>query len=70
MYNKGNTLYHLGKYNQAIGYYDKVLAIDPNHVKALNNKGNSLAIDPKYYSALRIKGTALGKLKDKEGTKM
>jgi tetratricopeptide (TPR) repeat protein len=27
---KGIILYELGEYNEAIGYYDKALAIDPN----------------------------------------
>jgi tetratricopeptide (TPR) repeat protein len=32
---KGNALAGLGKYNQDIIYYDKVLAIDPKNVAAL-----------------------------------
>ena len=32
----------LGKYQEAITYYDKVLAIDPNFVYALNGKGVAL----------------------------
>jgi tetratricopeptide (TPR) repeat protein len=40
--NKGLALHDLGKYNESIGYYDKVLAIDPNYVKVLFNKGLAL----------------------------
>jgi tetratricopeptide (TPR) repeat protein len=31
----------LGKYSDAITYYDKALAIDQNHTTALNNKALS-----------------------------
>ena len=40
---KGAALANLGKYDEAIALYDKALAIEPNHVEALNNKG--LALD-------------------------
>jgi len=39
----GNVLDNLGNHTGAIQYYDKVLAIDPKDVSALNNKGNALA---------------------------
>src|SRR5215467_2126576 len=39
---KGNTLFYQGNYTQAIQYYDKALAIDPNNKVALANKGNAL----------------------------
>jgi len=42
LYNKGNALYDLEKYEEAIVYYDKALEIEPNHVDALNNKGLAL----------------------------
>jgi len=41
--NKGLALYNLGQYDEAIDYYDKALAIDPNNTLALTNK--QLAID-------------------------
>jgi tetratricopeptide (TPR) repeat protein len=40
---KGNALYGLGKYQDAITYYDRALAIDPNFVTASSNK--QLALD-------------------------
>jgi tetratricopeptide (TPR) repeat protein len=36
--NKGVSLFELEKYSEAIEYYDKALAIDPNDIKTLNNK--------------------------------
>jgi tetratricopeptide (TPR) repeat protein len=46
--NKGFALYSLGKYNEAIIYYDKSLAIDPNYTTALNNKALALLKLEKY----------------------
>ena len=39
---KGNALYSQGNYTQAIQYYDKALAVDPNDKDALNGKGDAL----------------------------
>ena len=36
------SLTKLGDYTQAISYYDKALAIDPNNVYALSGKGVAL----------------------------
>jgi tetratricopeptide (TPR) repeat protein len=33
--NKGLSLWRLGQYQEAIGYYDRALIIDPNSVRAL-----------------------------------
>ena len=41
--NKGGTLYFLGKYDEAIKCYDKVIEIDPNDADAWNNKGLALS---------------------------
>lgn len=35
---KANHSYGLGNYSQAIQYYDKVLAIDPNNINSLQKK--------------------------------
>ena len=40
--NKGLALKNLGKYQEAIEWYDKALKIDPNDIYALNNKGLAL----------------------------
>jgi len=41
--NNGNTLAAQGNYNGAISFYDKVLSLDPNNIKALYNKGKALS---------------------------
>ena len=45
---KGIALQRLGQYNESIGYYDMALAIDPNNVNALHNKGFALYNLGKY----------------------
>jgi tetratricopeptide (TPR) repeat protein len=35
---KGFALFKLGQYEEAIGYYNKALAIDPNKALVLGNK--------------------------------
>jgi tetratricopeptide (TPR) repeat protein len=40
---RGNNAYQQGRYEEAIEYFDRVLAIDPDHWDALNNK--ALALD-------------------------
>jgi Flp pilus assembly protein TadD len=39
---EGISLLVVGKYNEAISLFDKVLAVDPNDVNTLTNKGNVL----------------------------
>ena len=39
---KANALYELGRYEEAIEDFDRALAIDPNNISALSNKGLSL----------------------------
>ena len=48
---KATALYNQGKYAEAITYYDKALAIDPNDKEALNGKGDAL-----YYPANDTQG--------------
>ena len=52
MNNKGLALNNLGKYEEAIEWYDKALKIDPNDVNALNNKGKALYNLGKYQEAI------------------
>ena len=40
--------------NEAITYFDNALAIDPNDIKSLNNKGVSLAYLGNYYEAPKV----------------
>ena len=41
-FENGKSLYEQGNYEEAIKWFDKALAIDPNQVDALNNKGFAL----------------------------
>ena len=38
-YNKGNTLYKLNRYNEAINCYEKCVELNPSYIKEFNNKG-------------------------------
>ena len=42
LYNEGLALYHRGNYTEAIGYFDKALAINPKYISALGEKGKAL----------------------------
>ena len=50
---------NLGKYDEAIQYYDKALQVDPNYTDALNNKGDALYDLDKYDEAIQIFDKAL-----------
>jgi tetratricopeptide (TPR) repeat protein len=56
---KGNSFYNLGNYQEAITYYDKALAIDPNNVYALNAKGVALGNLNKSQEAITYYDKAL-----------
>ena len=49
----GPTLQTQGKYNESIGYYDKVLAIDPSHADELYSKGTTLDDLGQFEEAIR-----------------
>jgi Tetratricopeptide repeat/PKD domain len=56
---KGIALENQGKYAEAITYYDRALAIDPNNKFALSNKGNALDSLGKYAEAITYYDRAL-----------
>jgi tetratricopeptide (TPR) repeat protein len=58
-YNKGGSLYNLGRYPEAITCYDKALEINPAYEKAWNNKGCNLAAMEKYDEAILCYDRAL-----------
>ena len=49
---KGNELYTLGQYQEAITWYDKALALDSNDIDTLKNKGDSLYALGRYQEAI------------------
>ena len=53
-FNKGFSLAELGKHNEAIDCYDKVLEIDPNSVYAWNGKANALNGLGEYTEAIKF----------------
>ena len=53
LYDKANDFYSQQTYDEAIQYYDKVLAIDPSYVDALNNKAIVLKNLQKYDEAIQ-----------------
>ena len=52
LFEEAKQHYNKGEYTEANECYDKVLAIDPNHIGALNNKGLSLSNLGKYKKAI------------------
>ena len=56
---RGAALDNSGQYEQAIEYYDRALAIDPNHVNALYNKGVALGNLGRYQEAIKYYDRAL-----------
>ncbi len=59
LFSRGNEALQQGMYDQAIEYYDRVLALDPNHVMALYNKGSILDDLGRYQEAIEYYDTAL-----------
>ena len=50
--NKGISLNSIGKFNESITYFDKVLAIDPSNTIALTQKANAFGGLGKYHEAI------------------
>jgi len=49
----------MGKYNEALQYFNKALELDPNYVKALAGKGYTLDRLKEYDEALKCYDKAL-----------
>ena len=56
---KGNALKKLGRYAEAMEYYDKALEIDPKHALAWHNKGDALYALGRYEEAVDCYDRAL-----------
>src|SRR5215217_9302273 len=52
LFKTADTLFNQKKYDEAIKYYDKILAINASEINALNHKGISLWELHKYNEAL------------------
>jgi tetratricopeptide (TPR) repeat protein len=50
--NKGNTLFRLGRYNEALACIDKAIEIDPNYSNAYSGKGAIFFRLDKYDEAM------------------
>jgi tetratricopeptide (TPR) repeat protein len=56
---RGDNLYVAGKYQEAITYYDKALAIDPKYAGSLNGKAKALISLGQYNEAIPYLSKAL-----------
>lgn len=59
MVNEGISFLIVGKYNEAIVYYDKALTLDPRNVDVLYNKGVALGKLGNYTQAIKYYDQAL-----------
>ncbi len=59
LYKTGIDLYDQQKYDEALQFFDKALAINPSYVNALNNKGLALDHLQRYDEALQSFDKAL-----------
>ncbi|WP_461459117.1 tetratricopeptide repeat protein [Methanothrix sp.] len=59
-YNKGNALYELGKYDEAIEAYEQAIRLDPNYAAAWNNRGITLYERGQNDEAIASYNMALG----------
>lgn len=50
--NRGSTLHHLERYEDALRAYDRAISIQPDHAEAHNNRGNALGDLGRYEDAL------------------
>ena len=67
-FNKGNTLYDMGKYEEAVQAYDKAIEIDPEYAEAWVCKGYALNNIGKYQEADDILLTPTEEQKKNEKT--
>jgi hypothetical protein len=56
---QGTSLYSLGRYNEAIQYFDRALQINPNDSRALDGKGGVLYTLARYNEAIQYFDRAL-----------
>ena len=59
LYNRGNALKPLKRYEEALASYDRAIALQPNHADAHNNRGQVLRELERYEEALASYDRAL-----------
>jgi tetratricopeptide (TPR) repeat protein len=64
---RGQSLYQLGRYAEALSAIDKVLAAHPRHIAALELRGDSLQKLERYQESLQSYDQALALLGDQIG---
>jgi protein O-GlcNAc transferase len=52
LYNRGNALYELRRFEEALASYDHAVAVRPDYAEALSNRGNSLKELKRYGKAM------------------
>jgi hypothetical protein len=55
MYNKATILARIGKLEEAVSLYDKIISIDPTHIGALYNKRITLDKLGMHYGIIQMK---------------
>ena len=59
LYNRGNTLQELKRFEEALASYDRALAVRPDYAEALYNRGNTLKELKRFEEALASYDRAL-----------
>jgi tetratricopeptide (TPR) repeat protein len=65
-YNRGNALFNLGRYEEAIAAYDRAVEIKPDSHEAWNNRGNALYSLGRYEEAIAAYDRAVEIKSDKD----
>jgi len=66
-YNRGNALFELGRYAEAVAAFDRALGLMPGNPQAWNNRGNTLTALNRHQEALESFDKALALQKDHAG---
>ena len=64
IYNRGNALHDLKRFDEALACYDRLLLLRPNDGNTFNNRGKMLKELNRYDEALACSARALASLPD------
>ena len=64
LYNRGNALCDLGRYDRGLAAFDRALTAAPNHVQAWNNRGRALQALNRHADAIESFDKAIALQKD------